>query len=261
MSRRRMLRTAGRLAYNGILALILLYLIAPSVVVVLLSFTGDRFIAFPPHSWGLDQYAALLEGGDWLAPLLRSLAVASISAVIATIVGVAATLALERTRIRGKALVQFLGIGPLLAPAVAYAVALYALFATLRMLGTPQALVLAHATMAVPFVLLITGAAITRIPPELERAAMSLGAGRLRAWRDITLPILAPALLSSAIFAFITSFDEAVVSSFLGYETLPVAIFNSVRYGVDPVIMAIATLLTLTTGGLLAVSVLLRRSK
>jgi ABC-type spermidine/putrescine transport system permease subunit II len=129
------------------------------------------------------------------------------------------------------------------------------------MLGTPQALVLAHATMAVPFVLLITGAAITRIPPELERAAMSLGAGRLRAWRDITLPILAPALLSSAIFAFITSFDEAVVSSFLGYETLPVAIFNSVRYGVDPVIMAIATLLTLTTGGLLAVSVLLRRSK
>lgn len=251
-----MRHAAGELLVGAIVV----FLLAPVVVVMAMSFTGDAFLAFPPRSWGLDQYAALIEGGDWSEPLTRSLGVAAVSAAVATVIGALAALALGRTQMRGRTALQFLGLGPLLAPAVAYAIALYALFSALDMLGTPLALVLSHVTIAVPLVLLITAGALGRIPRDLELAAMSLGASRRRAWRDITLPILRPALLASAIFAFISSFDEAVISSFLGYETLPVAILNSVRYGVDPAITAIATLLTIATAALLGATALLRRS-
>jgi ABC-type spermidine/putrescine transport system permease subunit II len=99
------------------------------------------------------------------------------------------------------------------------------------------------------------------VPRELEAAAHSLGASQLRAWRDVTLPLLLPAIAASFIFSFVTSFDEAVLASFLGYQTLPVAIFNSVRFGIDPVITAIATILTLSTGGMLTVFALLQRTR
>ena len=136
---------------------------------------------------------------------------------------------------------------------------------------TPQArgagrfggLLVVHVTLALPFVLLIAGAAIARVPKELELAAQSLGASRARAWRDVTLRLLLPAVAASFIFAFVVSFDEAIVTSFLsgpGFVTLPVAVFNSVRFGVDPVITAIATLLTLATALLLLLYGLLRRA-
>jgi ABC-type spermidine/putrescine transport system permease subunit II len=253
------LRLAWRVAYNLLLALVVVYMLAPSVVVAVLSFSSDAFIKFPPKAWGLRQYETLFASGEWLTPLLRSLLVAAITAVLATLIGLAAVLALNRTRVPGGNVVQMLGVGPLLAPAVAYAVALYTLFSSLSLLGTSRALILAHVTMAVPFVLLIAGSAITRVPRDLELAALSLGAGRFHAWRDITLRLLAPALAASLIFGFVTSFDEAVVASFLGYETLPVAIFNSVRYGVDPVITAISTLLTIGTGLLLSLYLFLDR--
>lgn len=241
------------------LALVIVYLIAPSLIITLISFSGDAFIAFPPRSWGLRQYTTLFSSDDWLDPFMRSFVVAGITAAAATGIGLAAVLGLNRTRVPGRNLMQVVGIGPLLAPAVAYAIALYALFASLGMLGTSWALVLAHVTLAVPFVLLITGSAITRVPRELELAALSLGASRWRVWRDVTLRLLLPAIVASIIFAFVVSFDEAVVASFLGYETLPVAIFNSVRYGVDPVITAIATLLTLATAFFLMIYGFLRR--
>jgi ABC-type spermidine/putrescine transport system permease subunit II len=141
-------------------------------------------------------------------------------------------------------------------------VALYSLFADLRLLGSFFGLLMVHITMALPFVLLIIGAAISRVPRELELAALSLGASRTRAWRDITLRLLLPALVASFIFAFIGSFDEAIVTSFLasiGFVTLPVEIFSSVRFGVDPVITAIATLLTLATALLMVIYGMMRR--
>jgi ABC-type spermidine/putrescine transport system permease subunit II len=118
--------------------------------------------------------------------------------------------------------------------------------------------------VTVPFVFLITGSAITKVPRDLELAALSLGATRFQAWRDVTLRFLAPAIAASFIFAFVASFDETVITAFLsgvGFVTLPVAIFHSVRDGIDPVITAIATLLTLGTGGLLTMHTVLRRRR
>ena len=240
---------------------LVVYMVAPSALVAVLSFSDNTFIDFPPSNWGWRQYETLFQSREWLDPMLRSLIVATVSAFLATVIGLAAVLAMHRLDMPGRNLLQVVGVGPLLVPGVAYAVALYAFFAWTSLLGTPQALVLAHTTIAVPFVLLITGAAILRVPRELEAAAHSLGASRLRAWRDVTLPLLLPAITASFIFAFVTSFDEVVLASFLGNQTLPVAIFNSVRYGIDPVITAIAMILTLTTGGLLTVFALLQRSK
>jgi ABC-type spermidine/putrescine transport system permease subunit II len=255
----------GRRALGAVesvlLAGVVVYMIVPSVLVVVLSFGDDSFIKFPPSKWGWRQYDTLFHSHDWLDPALRSLGVATVSALLATLIGLAAVLAMHRLDMPGRNILQFVGIGPLLVPGVAYAVALYAFFAWTGLLGTPQALVLAHTTIAVPFVLLIAGAAIVRVPRELEAAAHSLGASQLRAWRDVTLPLLLPAIAASFIFAFVTSFDEAVLASFLGYQTLPVAIFNSVRFGIDPVITAIATILTLSTGGMLTVFALLQRTR
>ena len=262
MSAARLLRLVGRVAHEALLALVVIFMVTPTVIVVLLSFSGDKFIRFPPERWGLRQYATLATSDDWLDPLGRSLALGVAAALLAVLVGFPAVLALYRTAAPGRQAAQFLGLGPLLAPSVAYAVALYGLFADLRLLGSFGGLLLVHVTLALPFVLLITGAAIARVPRELELAALSLGASRSRAWRDITLRLLLPAVVASFIFAFVVSFDEAIVTSFLsgiGFVTLPVAIFSSVRFGVDPVITAIATLLTAATALLLLIYGLLRR--
>jgi len=159
-------------------------------------------------------------------------------------------------------LIQIVSLGPLLVPAIAYAIAVYALFARLKLVDTFGGLLIAHTLMAIPYVILIVGSAINRVPQSLELVAMSLGASRWRAYWDVTIPLLMPAILASFIFAFITSFDEVVMASFLSgssFLTLPKAIFDSIRYGVDAVITAIATILTVATAVLLTVSLLLRR--
>jgi ABC-type spermidine/putrescine transport system permease subunit II len=264
MSARRGLRVVLRALYVSVLAATVVFMLAPSVVVLLLSFSNDAFMRLPPTAWGFRQYATLFSNGEWLTPLVRSITLAAWTAVIAVPVGLAAVLGLYRTAAPGRSFVQFLGLAPLLVPSIAYAVALYSLLAQARLLGRFEGLLAVHITLALPYVLLITGAAITRVPRELEMAALSLGATRPRAWLDITLRLLLPAIVASWIFAFIGSFDETIITSFLaasGFVTLPVAIFSNVRYGVDPVITAIATLLTAGTALLLAANSLLRRSR
>jgi ABC-type spermidine/putrescine transport system permease subunit II len=264
MTARRGLRVCLRALYVAALAAVVVFMLAPSVVVILLSFSNDDFIRLPPRGWGFRQYVTLFSSQEWIQPFWRSLTLAAWTAVAAVPIGLAAVLGLYRTAAPGRRLVQFLGLAPLLVPAIAYAVALYSLLAEARLLGRFEGLVFVHVTLALPYVLLIAGAAITRVDRGLEMAALSLGASRLRSWLDITLRLLLPAIVASAIFAFIGSFDETVITSFLsgtGYVTLPVAIFNNVRYGVDPVITAIATLLTVSTALLLAVHVGLRRAR
>ena len=264
MTARRSLRLLLRAGHAGILTATALFMLAPSVVVVLLSFSNDSFMRLPPTSWGFRQYVTLFSSGEWLEPFVRSLTLAAWTAVVTVPLGLAAVLGLYRTSAPGRSLVQFLGLAPLLVPGIAYAVALYSLLARARLLGRFEGLVAVHITLALPYVLLIVGAAITRVPRELEMAALSLGASRPRAWLDITLRLLLPAIVAAGIFAFIGSFDETIITSFLagsGFVTLPVAIFNNVRYGVDPVITAIATLLTASTALLLALNAVLRRAR
>jgi putative spermidine/putrescine transport system permease protein len=248
---------AGLLA--GLAALLLL---VPAAFVAVLSFSNDSFFDFPPHAWGLRQYRTLLDDPRWGAALWLSVKIAVPVALLAAVVVVPSLLAIHRSHLPGRYALQFGGLTGIILPISAYAVALYGVFAQTGLLGTYQGLVLADLTLAIPVMLVVTTAAMSRIPVELELAAMVAGASRARAWLGITLPLLYPAILAGMVLAFVTSFDEAVFVNFLGganLETLPKVILDSVRYGLDPVITAIATLLMVATSAAMLLAVRLAR--
>jgi len=238
------------------------FLIGPAVVVMVDSFSNDQYIDFPPHSWGIAQYRSLWHSGSWHSAIETSLAIAFPAAALSVAIASLAALGVHRTRIRARAFLEIAGLSSLLIPISAYAVAMYGVFVQLHLLGTRLGLIVADSVLAVPLVLVVLGGSLLRVPRDLELAAMSLGARRWRAWVGITLRILVPALLTGYLFAFLTSFDEAVFVTFLGgpgLVTLPKAIFDSVRFGVDPTITAIAALLMLITAAFVAATAALSR--
>ena len=247
-------------ASSGVVAIVstvlLIFLFAPAALVALLSFSDDTLLHFPPQRWGMHQYQAFFNSPEWIHALVLSLEIAVPAALLALIVGVPLTIAIYRTRVQAKPLLLVLGVAPLVLPGVSYAVAVYTVFARLHVVGNPIALVLVHATLGLPFVLLVVGTALQRIPDDLELVAMSLGASRQRAIVGITIRSLLPAVVGAFILAFITSFDEAVLVIFVsgpGLDTLPKAIYSSLKTGVEPLITAIATILMLGTGLLVTV--------
>jgi ABC-type spermidine/putrescine transport system permease subunit II len=232
----------------------IVFMLAPAVLVVVLSFSNESNMSFPPGSWGTRQYANLFASDHWLGSVGKSFVIAIPAALLATLVGVPAVLALERSRMPGKSLLRVLGVAPLVLPGVAYAVALYTFYVEMHMVGTVWGVILADSMLALPFVILIVGAGLRRIPPDLELVAMSLGASRSRATLGITLRLLAPSIAAAIVLAFVTTFDEAVLVNFLGggeVITLPKAIYDSVRNGIEPLITAIASLLMVFTGVLM----------
>jgi ABC-type spermidine/putrescine transport system permease subunit II len=256
------MRLLARGCHVAVITVITVFLLGPVVLVFLLSFSNDSFIHFPPRNWGTGQYRTMVSSDLWTAPIVRSLLIGLVVAVLVTVIGCAAVLSISRSRLPGRTMIRLLALGPLIVPGVVYAIGAYQLFADLGLVGTKTAFVLAHSVLAVPFVLIIVGSAISRVPRELELAAMSLGAGRLRAATSVTLPLLLPAILASALFAFSLSLNEVTVSNFLAdvfFTTLPVAIFASLRIAVDPVIMAIASSLAVLSCLFIGASMLLQR--
>ena len=256
------LHVCGRALYWVALTSILAFLIVPAVLVVALSFSNDAGIAFPPSTWGVNNYRTLIGTPSWGDAVLLSFGLGLVAASLATIIAVPGAFALDRTRLSRFSALPFLGILPLLIPQAAYAVGLYLVVAKIGLLGSFWGLAASHVAVCFPYVFVIARSGLARLNPDLELVAMTLGATRLQAWTGITLRLLVPAILSGILFAFLTSFDEAVFSSFLsgpGLMTLPKAIFDSVRLGVDPVITAIATTLMLFTALLMGVAAILRR--
>lgn len=249
---------AGRLVLAGIV----LFLVTPAALVIALSFSNADYISFPPPSWGFRQYQALAEGAVWLRSIWLSVKLAAPTALLSVAIAVLAAYAIHRTRLPGGQFLAFASLTSLIAPVSAYAVALYGFYALTGLLGRPVGIVLSHTVLAFPLALLVTNAALTRIPQELELVAMTLGASRWRAWIGITGRLLVPGLIVSFVFAFLTSFDEAVFINFLGgpgLVTLPKAIFDSVRFGVDPLITAIATILMIISAVIAGLAAVVER--
>ncbi|HEX2071458.1 MAG TPA: ABC transporter permease [Thermoleophilaceae bacterium] len=247
--RLRRTRTVDRVARTAGVAIAttaLVAMLAPVLLTVLVSFSGDDFFAFPPESWGLRQYRELLESPLWGAALQLSFEVAAAVAALSVAIGVPAAYAIQRSRLPGRHALYAAGLTGMVIPIAAFAVALYGLLSQLGLRGTFVGLVLANATLAVPVVLIVITAALSRVPPTLELVAMTAGASRLRASLGITVRLLAPAIVASTGLAFVTSFEEAVLVNFVGgveQTTLPRAILDSARFGTSPVITAIATLM------------------
>jgi putative spermidine/putrescine transport system permease protein len=250
------------LAGKALVVLSVAFMALPALFIVMLSFSNDAHIGFPPESWGLDRYAAVLTTTTWLAPIVLSLQIAALTAVCSLLLVVPAVLGLKRGNLPGQAVVEAAAVAPMLFPVAAYAVGLYAVFAEADLLGSFHGIVIAHVIHAVPLVVIVLSTALDRVRPELELAAMTMGASRGRAWLGITLRLLTPAVVGAATLAFVSSFDEAVFITFLGgpgLVTLPKKIFDSVQYGVDPSITAVATILMVITAGLMLGATRLRK--
>ena len=252
----------GRLALWAVSLLIVVFLLAPILVIVVVSFDQSTQFDFPPKSWSLRWYGALLQSREWREAFTLSFWLACAVTVVSLMLGVPAAYALARSRFAGKRAVEFFLVSPMVVPVIVLAIALYMLFAPLGLIGRPAGLLLAHTVLALPIVIVIVGAAFRRADPAVELAARACGASFPRAFWHVSLPAVRPAILSGGAFAFLTSFDEVVLALFLGgpnTATLPKRIWEAVKFELDPSLTAISTLLVALTVLALVVSEIGRR--
>ena len=226
--------------------LVLLFLVLPILVIVPLSFNSGTFLIYPMQGFSMRWYEDFFGSAGWMRALKNSMIIAPAATVLAMILGTLAAIGLTRSEFRGKALVMSLLISPMVVPVVIVGVASYLFFAPLGLANGYLSLIVVHAVLGVPFVIITVSATLQGFNYNLVRAAASLGASPITAFRRVTLPLIAPGVISGALFAFATSFDEVVVTLFLaGPEqvTLPRQMFSGIRENLSPTIAAAATLL------------------
>ena len=239
-----------------------LFLLAPILVVVPMSFSTAISFAFPPPGYWLGYYAKYFTSEEWLEPTLNSFVIAFGAMTLTMLLVVPAAFGYVRYRFRGKTLVNLLIMAPLIVPHVVSALAYYGFLGRAKLTGTLPGVMIAHGMLAVPVAFLVVSATLKGFDQNLERAAMSAGAGPLRTFVHVTLPILRPGMLVGALFAFLSSFNEAVVSLFIGGRgavTLPKKMYESIRLESDPVIAVVSTLLVSAVALGALVSLFLRR--
>lgn len=230
--------------------LISVWLVAPTLVVVPMSFAGKKSLAFPPQGFSLQWYENFFANPQWFGSLIVSAKVASMVALVATVIGTMAAIGIERMKSRTGGLIRAVLIAPMIVPGVVLAVGIYAVYLDTQLAGTWTGYVLAHTLLAIPFVVIAVGANLAVFDVRLETAAASLGASRLTTFFTVTLPLIRPGILSGALFAFVTSFDEVIVSLFITspqLKTLPVQIFSSMTRDADPTVAAVGSLILLAT--------------
>jgi putative spermidine/putrescine transport system permease protein len=235
-------RRRGPVIRLAVLPLTLLVL--PLAAIVPMSFTATNVIALPPQHWGLAAYRQLLQAAGWGSALLASVEVAALAAALALLAGLPAAIGVARQPRAAAGLIGALVLIPLALPIVVLGLAEFISFARLRLNGSLLGIALAHSLLGVPYVFLTVRAALARLDMAVVRAVESLGAGKLRVFSAVYLPVLRPAILAGAALAFGASFEEIVIALFLSGPhaiTLPVKLFNELQYDLSPVILAVAT--------------------
>ncbi len=225
---------------------VMLFLIAPLFIIVPLSFSHDPFFTLPVREYSLRWYEDLFGNPRWMQAMFNSGVVAVLTTVFATTLGTLAALGIARPDFPARRVVMALLISPMIVPIVIVAVGSYLFFGQFGLTNTRLGLVLAHTALATPFVVITVTATLSNYDTTLTRAAHSLGASGPSAFFRVTLPCILPGVISGAIFAFATSFDEVVVALFLTaaeQRTLPVQMFSGIRDQINPTIMAAATML------------------
>lgn len=247
---------------GALAAATLVFLIAPMVVVAIVSFSSAPFLQFPPPGFSLQWYAKLWSLPHWKDSLATSVKIMVPASLLATFIGTAAAVGLVRARFRGRALATGLIMAPLVVPVIITAAAILPLYRLTGLLGTYTGLILVHAMLALPYVVFTVTAALRVVDDQLESAAMTLGATRWQAFRLVTLPLILPAVLSGLIFSMVLSFDELVVTIFISSpEVRPIVVqmWSDVRGDVDPTIAAVGTLILGFSIAMLVLESTLRR--
>ena len=236
-----------RFLVYGLVVPMAFFLVAPTIIVVIISFSSSSILFFPPPGYGLRWYDQFFHVSTWTDAAATSLKVATGSMLAATTLGTVTALGLVRGRYPARGLVNGLMLSPLIVPTVIVALGMYILYLRAHLVGTLLALMVAHSTLSLPYVVINVAAALRTMDPTVELAAQSLGAPPLRTFLMVTLPLILPSVVAGALFAFITSWDEVVVSLFLStpfLQTLPVVIWTQVRSDVDPTVAAASSLVT-----------------
>lgn len=230
--------------------LVLLFLMAPIITIVPLSFTSDSLLSYPIPEWSTRWYEKLWASDMWMRSLWNSLTIAFFATLIATILGTMASVGLTDPRFPFRGLVTAILLTPMIVPIIITAVASYFFYATLGLTNSYSGMILAHGILGTPFVVITVSATLQGFDHNQTRAAYSLGARPLMAFFTVMMPQIQPGVISGALFAFVTSFDEVIVALFIaGTEqlTLPRQMFSGIRENIDPTIAAVATIMIIVS--------------
>lgn len=230
--------------------LVLVFLLLPVFVSFPFSLSDKRYLSWPSSSLSLAPYLDLLQSRKWLASLWQSLVIATVSSLIATLFGTLCAVGLWRIASRYSEMVRGLLLAPVIVPPIVSALGFYQLFVELGLLDSYLGVILAHAILASPFVVITVATSLSGFDLRQEQAARSLGASMLQSLRLVILPAIKPGVLSGAVFAFILSWDEIVVTLFITHLdifTLPRRMWDGIREHTDPKIAACAAILILIT--------------
>lgn len=243
-------------------ALVLFFLMAPILAIVPLSFNSGTFLTYPLDGLSFRWYEAFVASEQWMRALRNSFVIGLSAAALATVLGTLAALGLTHADFRGKGIVMAVLLSPMIVPVVIVAVGFYFFFAPLGLTASYTGLILAHTALGTPFVVITVSATLKGFDDNLARASASLGAAPVTTFFRVILPLIAPGVLSGALFAFAASFDEVVVVLMVAgpeQRTLPREMFSGLRENISPTITAVATVMILVSVLMLASLELLRR--
>lgn len=249
-------------AHRILCAAILFFLIAPILVITPLSFNAEPYFSYPMPGLSLRWYEDFFTNDRWVLALKTSIIVAAFTTVFATALGTLAALGLSRANFPARATFMSVLIMPMIVPIIISAVGMYFFYTDISLSNSLPGLIFAHTALATPFVVIVVTATLSGFDHTLSRAGASLGATPVTVFKRVILPLILPGVISGALFAFVTSFDEVVVVVFLAspeQRTLPKQMFSGIREDISPTITAAATLLILFAITMLTTVELLRR--
>lgn len=256
-------------AFRIICGLILFFLIMPILIIIPLSFNaGDYFtftkemLALDPAGYSLKWYEDFFTNPNWQGAVWNSVIIAVFSTLISTTLGTLAALGLSQAQMPAKSVIMALLLSPMIVPLIISAAGMYFFYSRIGLQGTLIGVILSHAALGTPFVVITVTATLVGFDRSLIRAALGLGVSPFTVLRRVIVPIILPGVISGALFAFITSFDEVVVVLFVGsfeQRTIPWQMFSGIREHISPTILAVATVLVGVSIVLLTVLELLRR--
>jgi putative spermidine/putrescine transport system permease protein len=248
---------------------VLFFLIAPLVVIIPLSFNAEPYFSFTskmltldPSGFSLRWYRDILENPQWLQAISNSLIIAVCATALSTVLGTLAALGLARSNMPFRDLIMAILISPLVVPIIIAAAGMYFFYSGIGLAQTHLGIILAHTTLGTPFVVITMTATLSSFDRNLIKAASSLGADPVTTFFRVTLPLVAPGMISGALFAFAASFDEVVTVLFLGgpdQRTIPRQMWSGIREQISPTILAVAVLLIIVSSLLLLTVERLRR--
>jgi putative spermidine/putrescine transport system permease protein len=259
-------------SFRVICGAIFVFLITPIIVVMPLSFNAQNFFTFTPEmlrfdpaGYSLKHYRDFLTNPEWTSAVKNSLMVAPVATIISVSLGTLAAIGLSQSHVPGKRAIMAILISPMIVPLIISATGMYFFYSKIGLVGTYWGIVLAHAVLGIPFVIITVTATLVGFDKSLTRAAANMGANPVTTFFKVQMPLILPGVISGGLFAFITSFDEVVVVLFIGsaeLQTLPWQMFTGLREQISPTILAAATILVgISICLLTTVEILRRRSE